>query len=56
MPDAKKMNSAAVQATDERPIAPPYLRQISVHPAFFSLGQKDDSHVLNPGCMVDVDW
>ena len=51
----KKTKSAAVQATDEWPIAPPYLRQISVHSAFSSSDQKDDSHwVLNPGCMVDV--
>ena len=51
----QKTKSAAAQATDERPIAPPYLRQISVHPAFSSSGQKHDSHwVLNPGCMMDV--
>ena len=51
----QKTKSAAVQATDERPMAHPYLRQISVNPAFFSSSQKDDSHwVLNPGCMVDV--
>jgi len=50
----QRTKSAAAQATDERPIAPSYLRQISVHPAFSSLGQKDDSQwALNPGCMVD---
>jgi len=36
-------------------LVPPYLRQISVHPAFSSSNLKDDSNwVLNPGCMVDV--
>jgi len=38
------MKLAAVQATDERPIAPPHLRQISVHTAVSSLGQKDDRY------------
>ena len=55
MPDAKK--SAAVQATDEWPIAPLYLRQIYViaHLAFLHRAKNIDSHwVLNPGCMVDV--
>jgi len=40
----QKMKLAAVQATDERPIAPPHLRQISVHTAVSSLGQKDDRY------------
>jgi len=40
MLDAKKTKSAAAQATDEQPVAPPYLREISVHPAFYSSGQK----------------
>ena len=34
---------AAVQATDEQLIAPPYLMQISAHLASFSLAQKDGS-------------
>jgi len=52
----KQTKSAAVQATDERPIAPPYSRQISDHPAFSSSGQKDDSHwmhfTVNSMCFV----
>jgi len=38
MPDAKN-EVGSVQANDEWPIAPQYLRQISVHPAFF-IGPK----------------
>ena len=43
----QKTKSAAAQATDELPIALPYLRQIYVHLAFSSSGQKDDSHMTH---------
>ena len=33
-----------VHTTDEQPTATPYLIQISTHPAFPSLAQKDGSH------------
>jgi len=46
---------AAVQATDERLIAPQYLMQISAHLTFSSSAQKDDSHWgPSPDCRVGV--
>ena len=46
---------AAVQATDERLIAPQYLMRISAHLAFSSLAQKDDSHWgPSPDCRAGV--
>jgi len=41
----QKTKLATAHATDERSIASPYLRRISVHPAFSSSGRKDDSHL-----------
>jgi len=40
MPDAKKTKSAAAQATDKQPIAPPYLRQIFRPPSILFIGPK----------------